>query len=464
MQHVLGIHTRSAPDGTPLDLVARFRSGFKGQTLASLGGAEAPPAGATVAVTSESSALRAVAFPFSDPKKAAQVAPFEVEGQVPFDIDDAVVSTEPLGATPTGTRLLVAVAPRDHVAALIAAHAAGDQPQVILPEAFALFAFARRLALPAPTLVVDARPGRALLVAVAGGAWEGTRRVTAEWDPASGPGLPAAAVSALRRAAQSLALDGGVRPERVVLTGTAAGPETLEAVAKALGLAPLALSEAAAGLSDVGAERADPGALALHAVAMGAALAALDGRRRINLRSGPFSLVSQGEGRLVKRVAGVGLGVLLVLGVAWVDGSVRMHAANVRLDAAKDRLEAQYRSVFPDAGRVVDPVVQAGNALKALTARTQLFGGSGGVTALGVLDAVSRAIPKDLTLDVLELSIEGNRLRMEAEAASFDAIDQVKAHLAALPGFTDVRVSDAKASAKENRVKFRVSVTLAEGI
>jgi outer membrane translocation and assembly module TamA len=53
---------------------------------------------------------------------------------------------------------------------------------------------------------------------------------------------------------------------------------------------------------------------------------------------------------------------------------------------------------------------------------------------------------------------------MEAEAASFDAIDQINARLAQRPEFAEVRVSDAKASAKENRVKFRVSATLSEGI
>jgi type II secretion system protein L len=463
VQQIVGIHTVTGPDGAPRRYAARLKAGFKGQTLAALGETEAPPPGTVVAVATQGAVLRTLRLPFTDARKAAQVAPFEVEGLVPFDIDDAVVSQEPLGTDGDGTRLLVAVAPRDHVAEVVAAGAAPDQPQVILPEPFALFALARRFALPGPALVVDARPGHALLVAVEGGRWGGSRRVTADWDPASGPGLTAQGAAALRRAAQSLELESGARPEHVVLTGETATPETLEAVAKALGLAPVPLAEAMVGLADTGADKADPAELAANAVALGAALTALDGRRRLNLRSGPFSLVTEGEGQLVKRVFGVGLGVLLVLGVAWADGYVRMHAAETRLDAAKDHLEAQYRSVFPDTARVVDPVVQAQTALKTLTARTQLFGG-GNITALGVLDAVSRAIPSNLTIDVLEFSVEGNRLRMQAEAASFDAIDQIKARLAALPGFTEVRVSDAKASAKENRVKFRVNVTLAEGI
>jgi len=55
-------------------------------------------------------------------------------------------------------------------------------------------------------------------------------------------------------------------------------------------------------------------------------------------------------------------------------------------------------------------------------------------------------------------------VRMEAEAASFDAIDQIRDQLQTRPEFTEVRISDAKASAKEGRVKFRVALTLKDGI
>jgi type II secretion system protein L len=183
----------------------------------------------------------------------------------------------------------------------------------------------------------------------------------------------------------------------------------------------------------------------------------------MNLRTGPFALVTEGDDFALRRVAGIGLGLLVVLGLVWGDALVRMHAAEARLEAAKAGLEAQYRAVFPEAGRVVDPVVQAKNALDALTARSLLFGG-GGITALGVLNAASEAIPPTLTIDVLEFAVEGNRVRMEAEAASFDAIDQIRDQLQTRPEFSEVRVSDAKASAKEGRVKFRVALTVKDAI
>jgi len=183
VQQVFGIHSFQAPDGAPVRRTARFRLGLRDNTLTALA-EDHPPAGATVAVTSDAAALRVVSLPFSDPRKAAQVAPFEVEGQVPYDIDEAVVGQEAVATSREGVRLLVAVAPRTHVAGLIEAQE-GDAPQVILPEAYALYAFARRLALPAEgaTLVVDLRPGRLLMVAVSGGRWLGGRLRGLNWDP-----------------------------------------------------------------------------------------------------------------------------------------------------------------------------------------------------------------------------------------------------------------------------------------
>jgi type II secretion system protein L len=472
VQQVFGIHAYTSADGVSVRRTARFRLGLKANTLTALG-EDAPPANATVSVTSSVAALRVVSVPLTDPRKAAQVAPFEVEGQVPYDIDEAVVSQEPVETTREGTRMLVAVAPRGHVAGLIDAHGAGvgDPPQVILPEAFALYAFARGLDLPegGATLVVDLRPGRALMVMLANGRWLGGRLR----GLAGGSGETS---SVLRRAAQSLLVETGVRPTRVVVTGEGhgpgggagpaeapdpLGPEAAGAVANALGLELLPLEKALGGLAEVAGH--DAGEVGVHAVAIGAALAAVDGRRRMNLRTGPFALVTEGDAFALRRVAGFGLGLLLVLGFAWGDGFVRMQAAEGRLDAAKAGLEAQYRAVFPDATRIVDPVVQAQNALDALSARALLLGG-GDITALAVLNAASEAIPKDLTIDVLEFSVEGNRARLEAEAVSFDAIDQIRDQLQTRPEFTDVRVSDAKASAKQGRVKFRVALTVKGGI
>ncbi len=461
MRAVIGIHRYTGADGEPVHLSATFKVGLKGHTLIALDG-DAPSAESTVAVTAPMCALREISLPFSDPKKAAAVVPFEMDGKVPFDVDDAVVAHELLASGRDGCRFLVAVSPMDRIAEVIEANGGeGDQPQVILPEAFGLFYFARAVTVgrPGPLLFVDVRPGRALLVQVADGRWQGTHTVDLVTPP--GEGLSDMDASSLLRAAHSLWLEIGTMPDGAVVVGDANGIEA--GFAEALGLPHVPLAEFDETVSPLSGPNLTESVVSFHALAIGLGLAAVDGKRTLNLRGGPFTLAEAAEGLMLKRLVGVGIGLLLVMVMWWGDAWVRHQVAQTAFNDAKAALVAQYKSVFPETTKVVNPIQQAKTELKRLSARALLYGGAGS-TPLGYLNKVSEAIPKELTIDVFEFSVEGTRLRMEAQAPSFDAIDQIKAHLTALEGITDVRISDAKMDAKGSRVKFRVHATLTEGV
>ncbi len=461
MRAVIGIHTYTGADGEPVHLSATFKVGLKGHTLIALDG-DTPSSESTVAVVAPVCALREISLPFADPKKAAAVVPFEIDGKVPFDVDDAVVAHELLASGRDGSRFLVAVSPVDRIAEVIEAHRGeGDQPQVILPEAFGLFHFARSVSAgrPGPLLFVDVRPGRALLVQVADGKWQGTH--TVDLTTPCGGELSDADASSLLRAAHSLWLEVGTMPDGAVVVGDANGVEG--GFAEALGLPHVPLAEFGDTLSALAGSKRSDADLSFHALAIGLALAAVDGKRTLNLRGGPFTLAEAAEGVLLKRLVGVGIGMLVVMLMWWGDAWVRHQVAQTAFNDAKAALVAQYKAVFPKTTKVVNPIQQAKTELKRLSARALLYGGAGS-TPLGYLNAVSEAIPKELSIDVFEFSIEGTRLRMEAQAPSFDAIDQIKAHLTALEGITDVRISDAKMDAKGSRVKFRVHATLTEGV
>jgi len=450
---VVGIHSYQDADGDTVRRQATIKVGLKGHALSALEVAAKPTATATVAVAFAACAVRAITLPFSDPNKAAQVVPFEVDGMVPFDIDDAVVSHELLDASQEGSRFLAAVAPLDAIGELIGEHGGGDQPQVILPEAFALYHFARALNDKRPLLVLDVRAGRTMMVLLADGRWLGSRQVSLGAHGSGGDLL------ALRRAAHSLWVDSGTMPEAVVVTGDDGDNGAMFADGLGLDLLPLAeCTPMLAGMAGMEAKM-----VASHAVAIGVGLAAVDGKRRMNLRGGPFALTEASQGVVLRRMAGVGVGVLLILGLATGNAWVRHQVAQERFDVVKNSLVSQYKMVFPEATKVVNPVTQAKNELKRLKAKALLYG-SAGATPLGYLNQISQAIPKSLRLDVFEFSIEGTRLRMEAQALSFDAIDQIKAQLSSLPGIERVRVSDAKMSGRDKRVKFRVHATLTEGV
>src|ERR1051325_5192258 len=69
------------------------------------------------ALPGDGAAYRILDLPFRDWRKLQQTVPFELESQVPFAIDDAIVDFQVLERTATGTRVFAALAPRARIAA-----------------------------------------------------------------------------------------------------------------------------------------------------------------------------------------------------------------------------------------------------------------------------------------------------------------------------------------------------------
>ena len=52
-----------------------------------------------------------------------------------------------------------------------------------------------------------------------------------------------------------------------------------------------------------------------------------------------------------------------------------------------------------------------------------------GISALDVMKAVTDGIPKEVRVSFQEFNLEGDRLKLQGEAASFDSVDKMKAEL-----------------------------------
>jgi hypothetical protein len=90
--------------------------------------------------------------------------------------------------------------------------------------------------------------------------------------------------------------------------------------------------------------------------------------------------------------------------------------------------------------------------------------GTGQVTPLQILAELTSRIPEEADIEVYDLSIDQSKVRMEAEAASFDSIDSIKRSFLKVKEVKEVVVSDARVSAEKDRVKFRVTLEWREGI
>ena len=102
--------------------------------------------GATYSVgfPTEQASVRLVQLPFGDRAKVEQALPFEVEGLVPFDLDDMVLSSRVIEMDPGQARVLVGLAERTRIRALLdGLSSVAVNPKVVVLDADLLGRHAR---------------------------------------------------------------------------------------------------------------------------------------------------------------------------------------------------------------------------------------------------------------------------------------------------------------------------------
>jgi len=427
---------------------------------------------------------RAVTLPFTQREKLDAVLPSELEGQLPFELDEVVVAASLVSQAEGRSRLLAAAVPKTTLRArLEEAARAGLDPRVVTVDAEAL-AHAAEVWLPLrPDLALIHLDDRWISVALLDGRrlramrgvpWDGeaARRAAAasgieaealdDADRASAPRAAAALVPALRTAVDELrrtlhadAVDAGRRVGAMALSGLWSDlPEVGAFLADALGLELVAWPTVLIG----GAPRP----LAPVALAAGLALAGLArDRGRIDFRRGEFAYGRERAG-VRKRAMTAGVMAALVLGVGVADLGVRAAWKERRYREVQDRVRAAFQDALPGVTTIVSEPDQLQAAIDTLAKQRAFLGGE--VGALDILLKLTDAIPKDSGIAVSDLTIDQDKVRIEAETASFDWVNRIEGALAKAPFVGRIVVSDAKTTADQSKVRFLMTITLREGV
>jgi hypothetical protein len=140
---------------------------------------------------------------------------------------------------------------------------------------------------------------------------------------------------------------------------------------------------------------------------------------------------------------------------------------NGRLARRRDAVRAQVRSIFtaalPDVRTIVNERAQLATEIAALEKQRQLYGGlsPSASRAIDVLRALTAGAPADTTLDLEELALDGETLRIRGSTPSYEGVESIKRSLGERPEFRDVQAKDVRASVDGQRVDFRLVLTLA---
>ena len=373
---------------------------------------------------------RTLTLPFADRKRIEKALPFEVEDIVPFDLGDVVLDHLVLGSAAakkdTETPVLCMILPktvlRRHLDLLAGA---GIDPQVIVPSYAGLSAVANMM--PKDT----------------------------------GPLLLCGPDVCFRH-------DGVLKALRSLSGSQSTGG--LRHVLQALETEHKEKVEKAALLNDDGAARA---VLAEAGVAVELVIPEINGKKAqdpvslgiallddVNFRKGEFAykLADEGTRRRMRTliIAGAAAGLLFTANIA-----VKFSVVQSGYGKLDKEIKEIYRQTFPDGRPAADPVRQMRDKLNEAK---KLFGALGsGSSVLDVMKTVTDGIPKEVRVGFTEFILEGDRLKLQGEASSFESVDKIKAELQKSPLFTDVLVQDTRMGV-DNKVKFRFEIKLKQGM
>ena len=151
--------------------------------------------------------------------------------------------------------------------------------------------------------------------------------------------------------------------------------------------------------------------------------------------------------------------------LALVLGIVSFATSTFLASARADRLEAEIARLYSEAMPGTAP---SGNAVAALSSavdsaneRAEFLGVyRGNLSALDLLTEVSKQVPEDLDIQLEELSIDRQTLRMRVKATSFESADRLGAELAEFPPFAEARIGAIETDRKTGAKRFNVTLSL----
>jgi len=453
-----------------------------------------------VALPGPTLATHVVTLPFSDPKRIEATLPFEVEGQLPFDLDEAAYDYQPVGAPgPDGKlELLVGVVRKTDLSPLLEALAeAGFDPRVITHPAMAYQNVLAHLPLPEvaegaqhpPVAVLDIGHERTSLAigvpglgvelvrTFSGGGKDLTRALAQElrtepleaahWketegavgDATVGPDA-ARTAGALVRGLQPILRE--LRPSlksytartrrsvtRIFLCGgTGQLPGLADQIGRDLGIPceTVRLRESAgvfpegAGLSAVEAY-----ALALRGQAAGSKAPRFNLRRGALAFQGHYDYLREKVGRLAAFAATL---LVLLIGFGFVRNAV-LSQGEAKVD---DQLCSTTKKVLGTCEKNYD------RALNMLRGEKSPAAALPQVSALNLLAELTSRIPADAHAELDQITIDLNRISVRGQTVNSTQVDRITTALKTYKCFKDVKEGKLERSKDGQHMSFRFDI------
>jgi general secretion pathway protein L len=449
-----------------------------------------------VSLAGDRISTRRLEFPFRDQRKIGPAVPFEVEGQVPFPLDDYFVDWEIVGEEKSRTQVIATLAPKNEVALLLETLGEAHlSPRIVEAEGLVLSNLSSVFELPGARLLVDIGHRKTTLCLCVDGRVVATRTV-----PVAGHALTRA-VARDRELGEIEAERAKIEDGVIGVPKNAASLEVLDRLAREIlrtvGSLEALLPRGLAGLQalhllggggrlqrldeflrertglpaqrlalptgDLGAALVAGGDPLLFGPAMALALRGSSrATTRMNLRQGSLGprIDYRQVGREVRFTAGLAAAALFLAGASVV---TRMTLDSHRASVAERQARSLVAEALPGAQGNQPPLAAMQEALRNAERRADTLGVyRGNLSALDILTEISRRVPPKLDVVFEELSIERQVIQIKGHSPSFGSVDQLRSLLSQFGPFSEIAVGDITADARRGGQNFSVRISLSD--
>ncbi|MFQ5708554.1 MAG: pilus assembly protein PilM [bacterium] len=397
-------------------------------------------------IASQEVLVRNVCLPFADLSKIQKVIKYEAEPLIPFAIEDLVVDFCATEAEQPGQSevILLAVKKETLSAKLAALNGVGLRPQCVGFEAFFLWQGFHHL-------YQERTRGILALVALETdrtvvNIGEQSNLMFTRCLPTVGEGCGHLAAEIQRTCEAFQSHFGGPQVDRIVLCGElSAQPAFVEDLQQKL---------------NAPAETC-PQQHTLFLSAIGGAVGWMDRRTRC-----PDFLQEEfaGGSHLSKSFVWTKLLAAALLLSILTNTFFNLYTKNKQLDHLNHVIRTEFSAMFPHVGKVTNEMLQGQQQMQEAKDRLAeyeaMFGHKNSV--LEFFRELSAIVPGDIRLKLLDLVITEAEMRIQAEAPSFQKIEELKRRLSLSPYFREVQIARTKVlnSPAGEGVEFEMTINL----
>ncbi len=448
---------------------------------------------------------RIITLPFVDRKKIARVIPFEIEGYIPLSLEDVVVSYHILGQEDGRTKIFAGAVRKDLLKDILETLAkVGVVPRIVDVDFMALFNVSQSALKETEgcyaivdigesktsVCIVDAESlGFGRSIPIAGNAISqaiekefGLSREESERLKEAEAFLPLEDQGELdgEHKRISSTVESAVVPMvqeigRTFYAFEAEAQKKVEQVFVCGGTTQLAnlsayLSEkmevpvTPLPLFSSGGSPSGPEDRIIMPHAYGLSLRAVaDGRySQVNFLKDEFAYRTEIRG-MKRKVVYMAVFLGIVLALFTFDGVNRYLGKKQRYVELQGEIQRVFKETFPDVKQIRGGERQRMNSrILDLQGDSQALISLGGspVTALDLIREVTERTPAGVEVDIDAFSLDAERLRLSGRTDSFESVDRVLKALQGFDLFENVTLSNAKVDVKDNKVDFRLSISL----